>query len=242
MFPRATFLTILATTLALSPAAAQQLLTETEAATLEANVQSNPDDAAATLKLYNYYQQGSADPNWSRRFALASYNIQHHPDSALFSRSDIWQIMPKPLREQIKPMWIAQVHQHADNPAVLRNAANGLSAPDTSSIRVGGRVADANILLRIQPQYPPLARQARIQGTVRFNVVIGQDGHLQNLQLVSGHPLLVQAAQEALTQWTYKPTLLNGNPVPVITTVDINFSLSDSSLNESPVPAALERR
>jgi len=225
---RATFLIFLA----LSTAAAQQLLTDTEAATLEANVQSNPDDLRATFKLYDYYLQSSADPNWSKRFALVTYNVQHRPDSPLLARPDIWQNMPKPLLDQIKPMWIAQVHQHADDPKVLRNAANGLSAPQApSAIRVGGNVAAANILQKVQPQYPSLAREARIQGTVRFQVTIGQDGRIQNLQLVSGHPLLVQAAQEALTQWTYKPTLLNGNPVQVITAVDINFSL-----NDSPVP------
>ena len=76
------------------------------------------------------------------------------------------------------------------------------------------------------PTYPPLAKQARIQGTVRFTAIIGKDGTIQNLQLVSGHPLLVPAAQDAVKQWVYKPTLLNGEPVEVITQIDVNFTLS----------------
>jgi periplasmic protein TonB len=61
---------------------------------------------------------------------------------------------------------------------------------------------------------------------VRFTAIIGKDGTIQNLQLVSGHPMLVAAATEAVKQWVYKPTLLNGEPVEVITQIDVNFTLS----------------
>jgi periplasmic protein TonB len=93
-------------------------------------------------------------------------------------------------------------------------------------IRVGGNVQAANLIKRVVPVYPPLAKQARIQGQVRFTAIIGKDGTIQNLQLVSGHPLLVSAAQEAVKQWIYKPTLLNNEPVEVITQIDVNFTLS----------------
>jgi protein TonB len=73
--------------------------------------------------------------------------------------------------------------------------------------------------------YPPLARQARISGVVRFNAVIGTDGKVQNLTLVQGHPLLVPAAQEAVKGYVYQPTLLNGQPVEVVTQIDVNFTL-----------------
>jgi protein TonB len=95
-----------------------------------------------------------------------------------------------------------------------------------SRVRVGGQVQNANLIRKIVPTYPALAKQARIQGTVRFNAIIGKDGTIQNLQMVSGHPLLVQAATEAVKQWLYKPTLLNNEPVEVITTIDVNFTLS----------------
>jgi protein TonB len=78
-----------------------------------------------------------------------------------------------------------------------------------------------------KPVYPPLAKAARVQGTVSFQAVIGTDGTVRNLQLISGPPLLVQAAMMAVQQWVYEPTLLNGKPVEVITTIDVNFTLQD---------------
>ncbi len=98
--------------------------------------------------------------------------------------------------------------------------------PTPQSIRVGGNVAAASLIRQVKPTYPPLAKQARIQGTVRFNAVIAKDGTIQNLSVVSGHPMLVQSALEAVKQWLYKPTLLNGEPVEVITTIDVNFTLN----------------
>ena len=96
----------------------------------------------------------------------------------------------------------------------------------TKQIRVGGNVQAANLIKKITPLYPPLAKSARIQGTVRFTAIIGKDGTIQNLQLVSGHPMLVQSATEAVKQWVYRPTLLNDEPVEVITQIDVNFTLS----------------
>lgn len=93
-------------------------------------------------------------------------------------------------------------------------------------IRVGGNVQAAKLVRQPKPSYPPLAKQARIQGTVRFNAVIGKDGAIANLQLMSGHPLLVPSATEAVRQWVYQPTLLNGEPVEVVTVIDVNFTLS----------------
>lgn len=92
-------------------------------------------------------------------------------------------------------------------------------------IRVGGNVQQAMLVSQPKPAYPPLARQARISGVVRFNAIIGTNGRIQNLTLVQGHPLLVPSAQEAVKQWIYKPTLLNGEPVEVVTQIDVNFTL-----------------
>src|SRR5439155_854058 len=94
-------------------------------------------------------------------------------------------------------------------------------------IRVGGNVQAANLVMKVTPVYPPLAKQARIQGTVRFTVTIAKDGTVANLQVETGHPLLVPVATEAVKQWVYRPTLLNGEPVEVITQVDVNFTLSE---------------
>ncbi|MBK5290627.1 MAG: energy transducer TonB, partial [Acidobacteriia bacterium] len=87
-------------------------------------------------------------------------------------------------------------------------------------------VQAARLIRQPKPAYPPLARQARIQGVVRFTAVIGKDGAIANLQLISGHPLLVQSAQDAVKQWVYQPTLLNSEPVEVITQIDVNFTLT----------------
>jgi protein TonB len=78
----------------------------------------------------------------------------------------------------------------------------------------------------VTPQYPPLAKQARIQGSVVLHAVIGKDGKVQNLQLVSGHPMLTQSAIQAVKQWQYKPYYLNGQPVEVDTNITVNFSLA----------------
>ncbi|HZT32031.1 MAG TPA: energy transducer TonB [Bryobacteraceae bacterium] len=93
-------------------------------------------------------------------------------------------------------------------------------------IRVGGNVQQAKLIRQPKPIYPPLAKQARIQGVVKLNAIIGRDGTIQNLTVVSGHPLLVPSALEAVKQWVYAPTLLNGEPVEVVTQIDVNFTLS----------------
>lgn len=93
--------------------------------------------------------------------------------------------------------------------------------------RVGGNVQAANILSRVNPVYPPLAKQARISGLVKLEGVIATDGTVQQLKVLSGHPLLVPAALAAVKQWRYRPTHLNGDPVEVIAPIDVNFILSN---------------
>ena len=93
-------------------------------------------------------------------------------------------------------------------------------------VRVSAGVTSGLLLKRVQPNYPPLARQARISGTVVLHAVISKDGSIEGLQLVSGHPMLAPAAIEAVKQWKYKPYLLNGEPVEVDTEVQVNFTLA----------------
>jgi len=92
-------------------------------------------------------------------------------------------------------------------------------------IKQGGQVTAASIITQTHPVYPPLARQARIQGTVVLHAIIDKDGKVAQLEVVSGHPLLVQAALDAVKQWRYKPTLLNGDPVEVDTTIQVTFTM-----------------
>jgi protein TonB len=93
-------------------------------------------------------------------------------------------------------------------------------------VPVSKGVQAAKLIRQVNPAYPPLAKQARISGTVRLTAIIGRDGAIERLQLISGHPLLAPAALEAVKQWVYRPTLLNENPVEVITQIDVNFTLS----------------
>jgi protein TonB len=97
--------------------------------------------------------------------------------------------------------------------------------PPSAPIRVGGDVQMAMLVRKVIPQYPPIARAARISGIVRLIGTVGKDGTIQNLQVVSGHPMLARAAMEAVQQWIYKPTLLNGNPVEVIAPIEVSFTL-----------------
>jgi TonB family protein len=85
--------------------------------------------------------------------------------------------------------------------------------------------AEARLLKKIEPSYPPLAKAARIQGSVRFVVLLGTDGKVESMQLISGHPLLVDAAREAVKQWEYQPLLFDGKPARVLTQVTVNFHL-----------------
>jgi periplasmic protein TonB len=99
--------------------------------------------------------------------------------------------------------------------------------PNPTSIRASTGVQQAMLIHEVKPPYPPLARQARISGTVRLAAVIARDGTIQHLQVITGPPLLVKAALDAVQQWRYKPTLLSGEPVEVITEIDVNFTLSN---------------
>jgi len=93
-------------------------------------------------------------------------------------------------------------------------------------IRISGGVTKGLLIQRIEPTYPTLARSARVQGEVVLSAVISTSGQIENLQLVSGHPMLVPAAIAAVRQWRYKPYLLNGQPVEVETTITVIFTLS----------------
>lgn len=95
----------------------------------------------------------------------------------------------------------------------------------SAPVRVTSQLQMAMLLRKVTPAYPPLARSAGISGVVRLVGTIGRDGTIQNLQVVSGNPLLTQAALDAVRQWVYKPTLLNGVPVEVIAPIEVNFTL-----------------
>jgi protein TonB len=98
--------------------------------------------------------------------------------------------------------------------------------PPADRIRVGGLVQQGKIIHQPLPVYPPIARAARIQGVVRLEGILGKDGRVRELRVISGHPFLVQAALDAVRQWIYKPTFLNGEPVEVVAPIEVTFSLN----------------
>jgi len=92
-------------------------------------------------------------------------------------------------------------------------------------LRVGGQVEAAKVISAPPPVYPTLARDARVGGIVKLDAVIGTDGHIENLKVISGPPLLINAAMDAVKNWTYQPTILNGQPFKVETLITVNFQL-----------------
>ena len=116
-----------------------------------------------------------------------------------------------------------------DGPAIVTQAPPpappAAVKPTPKKITVGGSVAAANLTHMVQPEYPPIARLSHIEGTVEFTATISKEGTIENLMVVHGHPLLINAAKEAVLQWRYRPTLLNGQPVEVVTDIVVNFRM-----------------
>jgi protein TonB len=91
---------------------------------------------------------------------------------------------------------------------------------------VGGNVQAAKLMRQVQPVYPALARQTRVQGVVTLEAIIATDGTIQHLRVLNGHPLLAPSAVQAVQQWMYSPTVFNGKAVEVKTTIEVRFTLS----------------
>jgi protein TonB len=94
-------------------------------------------------------------------------------------------------------------------------------------VRVGGQIKEPTKAHHVSPSYPDIAKQARVQGVVVLEAVISTSGAVQNVRVLRGNPLLNESAVDAVRQWRYTPTLLNGTAVPVIMTVTVNFTLAD---------------
>jgi protein TonB len=111
---------------------------------------------------------------------------------------------------------------------IIGSGGSGPPPPPTkapSRIRVGGNVQAASLVNKVTPQYPPIAKTAHVSGTVVLHAIIAKDGSIQELQYMSGPPLLMKSAMDAVREWRYKPTMLNGDPVEVDTTISVVFSL-----------------
>jgi periplasmic protein TonB len=121
------------------------------------------------------------------------------------------EAMPTVISQLLKP------DGQSVHPAVLKLAA-------LPPVRIS-HMDPGMLISSVEPKYPPLARATRVQGEVLLSAMIGKDGRIENLQVIGGHPMLVRAALDAVRQWRYRPTMLNGQPVEVDTTIAVKFSL-----------------
>ena len=202
------------------PAAQRQSLKAQYAAML--------DEGIANLK-----QALLIDPNYSDAMAYMNLLIRERADlrdtkaeyAADIAVADEWMQKALAAKKSQTMSGMSLAPPPPPPPPPPPQSAGAPASP--TRVRVSGMVQQANLITKVDPVYPPLAMQARISGQVRFTVIIGKDGNVLNIQLVSGHPLLVAAATDAVKQYVYRPTLLNGNPVEVITQVDVNFVLGN---------------
>jgi protein TonB len=132
------------------------------------------------------------------------YAIEPHP----------YNFMPPPFRKPT-PASAPEAQPDAAPPKV-----------DIGRIRQGGNVTAASLIQRVQPEYPDVARREHLAGTVRLHAIIGKDGAISKLKVMSGYCSLAEASVKAVSQWRYRPTMLMGNPVEVDTTIDVIFQLN----------------
>ena len=132
------------------------------------------------------------------------------------------------LKNLARPAGNDLVHPNAAIEGVNGAKAEPGTAATPTHVRVSQGVSQGLLVQAVKPTYPTLARSARVQGTVVLQVVIAKDGTIKSINAISGHPMLVPAAIDAVKQWRYKPYYLNGKPVEMETTVNVNFTLSNS--------------
>jgi beta-lactamase regulating signal transducer with metallopeptidase domain len=139
------------------------------------------------------------------------------------------------------PKWTEALQSAKEEPA-RRASFHALMQPQTplqpGTVRLGAKVAEASLISKTDPVYPPLALQSRIQGTVEFTVLVGTDGKVEKLSLVRGHPLLVNAAKDSILTYAYHPAMVDGKPIPFETQVLVPFQLNDSTkplLSDTPL-------
>ena len=174
-------------------------------------------------------QQATASPRTLKSITVLGLSDQ--VKSELLARLPVREgdtLSPESLAKVSQAVKEFDEHLRISTNLTATDATMTISTPETPAdrIRIGGNVQQNKLINQPHPIYPPLAKQAGIQGVVKLQATIAKDGTVANLEVISGHPLLVQAALDAVKQWVYQTTLLNGNPVEVVTQIDVNFTLT----------------
>ena len=173
--------------------------------------------------LFNLHQALDINPQYADAMAYMNLLVRE--------RADLRDTQAEYTRDIAEADQWVQKTLDAKRALAMTQSAQANAAPPPppprppSRIRIGADVQQQKLINQPPPVYPALARQAGIQGTVQLQAIIAKDGTVANLTVVSGHPMLVPAALDAVRQWRYQTTLLNGNPVEVETTVNVNFAL-----------------
>jgi beta-lactamase regulating signal transducer with metallopeptidase domain len=178
------------------------------AAQVRSELQSSNDIAMVGSVARHVVEGGSSHLSTSDRYALANELVTHA--QSLEPQNQEWA----DLMEGVKAIKAGAV------PMVTEQAPARVQ-----TIRIGGAVAAVNLQESPPPIYPPLAKAASVQGTVKLQILIGTDGHVNYTTVISGHPLLITAAMDAAKLYVYKPTMLNGQAAQVLTDVEITFQL-----------------
>ena len=124
----------------------------------------------------------------------------------------------------------------APPPPVPPEAQAGSPPVPVVPVRVSSAVMAGQIIKRVDPIYPPVAKASQVQGTVVLSAIIGKDGSVEKLIVVSGPPMLIRSAIDAVSQWQYKPFLLNGQPIEVATTINVNYTFEGNAPAATPGP------
>jgi TonB family protein len=158
--------------------------------------------------------------------AIVEFGIQLHAEAQ--SKHGLELIQEAIQLDPNNPAWKEALEWAQTEPQRLANYEKvaRAGAPQPGVVRIGSKVAEASLVTKIDPVYPPLAKEARIQGNVEFSIRVGTDGKVESLSLVRGHPLLVNAAKDAVSKWVYHSATVDGKPIPFETEVIVPFHLN----------------
>jgi protein TonB len=188
----------------------------------------------------------SAPASFSPQPAPANEAREHHLSAAVSRPRQIYPpqaISPQPPSLQGGTSDTISDFSAPDVPGSVMGSGNGIASrpgvigigeiaialpPRPAPVKplLVSHLAEANLLRKVQPVYPPLARRSRIQGAVELRAIVGKTGAIENLVVLRGHPMLAAAAVDAVKQWRYRPYLLNNEPIEVETDITVNFLLS----------------